>query len=255
MTRILVIARNTFREAIRDRIYLAIFCFAGILLAATQVLSPLALGEGGKITRDFGLSSLVLLTLLVTVLVGTGLVHKEIERKTIMTLLSKPLGRGEFVIGKFLGLLWTLAVIFGAMLVMLMGLLYVKDGRFDVPVLLAACLSIGELVVITSVAIFFSTCTSPALSAMFTFAAYVAGHFAADLKTFAGQASSWIVSALANGAYYLFPNLELFNARGPAVHGIVPGVSQFGFAFLYAALYASAVLGAAVLVFRRREFR
>jgi Cu-processing system permease protein len=255
MSRILVIARNTFREAIRDRIYLAIFCFAGVLLAASQVLSPLALGEGGKITRDFGLSSLVVLSLLVTVLVGTGLVHKEIERRTIMTLLSKPLGRGEFVVGKFLGLLWTLAVIFLAMLLMLIAVLYVRDGRFDVPVLLAGCLSLGELVVITGVAIFFSTCTSPTLSGIFTFAAYVAGHFSADLKVFATQAPSLFFKAFATGAYYLFPNLELFNARGPAVHGILPSGSQFLFGILYAALYTGAILTAAVLAFRRREFR
>jgi Cu-processing system permease protein len=255
MTRTLAVARNTFREAIRDRIYLAIFGFAAILLGATQVLSPLALGEGGRITRDFGLSSLVILSLLVTVLVGTGLVHKEIERRTIMTLLSKPLGRGEFIVGKFLGLLWTLTVIFAAMLAMLLGVLYARDGQLDVPVLSAACLSLGELVVITGMAIFFSTCASPTLSGLFTFGAYVAGHFSQDLMRFANQAPTFLMKIVPTAAYYLFPNLELFNARGPAVHGIVPEPSRFLFGILYAAAYTGAILAAAVLVFRRREFR
>lgn len=255
MTRVWAIARNTWREAIRDRIYLALLCFAGALLASSQVLSPLALGEGGRITRDFGLSALVLLGVLVIILVGTGLVHKEIERRTIMTLLSKPLGRGEFVVGKFLGLLMTLAVIFGGMLAMLLGLLLLREGALDRPVLLAGCLSLGELAVMTAVAIFFSTCASPTLSGLFTAAAFVAGHFTADIVAFSRQSASPLVGLLAGAARWLLPDLELFNARSPAVHGIPPTPEQFGLAALYATLYAGALLAAAVLVFRRREFR
>ncbi len=255
MNRTLAIAMNTWREAIRDRIYVALFAFAGLLFAATQFLSPLALGEGNKITRDFGLSSLVLLGVLVIIMVGTGLVQKEIERRTIMTLLAKPLGRGEFVIGKYLGLLMTLTVLFAAMLAILMGIIYLREQAFSTSVFLAACLSAGELCVITAVAIFFSTCTSPTMSGLMTFSAFVAGHFSADLKTFASQAASPVLGGLTTGLYYVFPNLELFNARGPAVHGIAPTAEQFALAGLYALLYSTALLSAAVLIFRRREFR
>jgi len=105
------------------------------------------------------------------------------------------------------------------------------------------------------VAIFFSTCTSPALSGMFTFAAFVAGHFSADLKLFAAGAPSAPMSFLAQGAYYILPNLELFNARGPAVHGVYPAPALYLLGLIYASLYAGALLAGAVLVFRRREFR
>lgn len=255
MTRIWAIAANTWREAIRDRIYLALFAFAGLLLAASQVLSPLALGEGTKITKDFGLSGLVFVSLLVAVFVGAGLVHKEIERKTIMTLLARPIDRGEFLIGKYLGLLMTLAVIFVVMLAMLQGLLFLRGEGFDRAVLLAGLLSLGELVIMTGVAIFFSTCTSPTLSGLLTLAVFVTGHFTADLAAFSEQAASPFLAATTGFVRWLLPDLALFNVRGPAAHGVIPEAARFSLGAGYALLYTGALLAAAVLVFRRREFR
>lgn len=255
MNRVWAIAANTWREAIRDRVYLALLVFAGLLLAATQVVAPLALGEGGKITRDFGLSGLVVVSLLVTLFVGTGLVHKEIERKTVMTLLSKPIARGEFVVGKYLGLIMTIAVIFAAMLAMLLGLLLLRGEGFDRAVLLAGLLSLGELAIVTGVAIFFSTCTSPTLSGLFTLAVFVAGHFTADMKSFSEQAAAPALAFFSRAGWYLFPHLELFNARGPAAHGLAPLPAHFGLGAAYAALYVTALLALAVVIFERREFR
>lgn len=255
MTRIWVIATNTWREAVRDRIYLALLFFAAFILLSSQVLSPLALGEGGKVTRDFGLSALTVFGVLVTILVGTGMVHKEIERRTIMTLLSKPLGRGEFVLGKFVGLLLTLLVIGGGMMALLLGVLAVREGRFDSAVFLAGLLSLGELAVMTAVAIFFSTCASPALSGLFTFAAWIAGHFAADVRGLAEGGAGEPAAFLARAIYYLLPNLELFNARSGASHGVAPDPAQFGLGLVYVVAYGGAVLTAAVVIFRRREFR
>ena len=255
MNRALAIAANTWREAIRDRIYLALFGFAALLFATSQVLSPLAMGEGTKITRDFGLSGLVLVSLLVAMFVGTGLVQKEIERKTVMTILSKPIGRGEFVLGKYLGLLATLAVIFGAMLVMLLALLALRGDGFNRPVLLAALLSLGEVAIMTGVAIFFSTCTSPVLSGLMTLAVFVAGHFTGDLATFSAQAASPLLSWTTGGLQWLFPNLELFNVRAAAAHGVTPEASRFLLGAAYAAVYTTALLLASVIIFRRREFR
>lgn len=255
MTRIWAIATNTWREAIRDRIYLALLFFAGVILLSSQVLSPLALGEGGKVTRDFGLSALTVFGVLVTILVGTGMVHKEIERRTIMTLLSKPLGRGEFVLGKFLGLLLTLLLISAGMMALLLGVLALREGRFDTAVLLAGLLALGELVLMTAVAIFFSTCASPALSGLFTFAAWIAGHFAADVRGLAEAGAGGPTAFLAQAFYYLLPNLELFNARSGASHGVAPEPARFGLGLLYLLAYGGAVLAAAVVIFRRREFR
>jgi ABC-type transport system involved in multi-copper enzyme maturation permease subunit len=246
---------NTWREAIRDRIYLALVSFAVLLFGITQIISPLALGEGDKITRDFGLTALTLLGVLIIIMVGTGLVQKELERKTIMTLLSKPLGRGEFIVGKFTGLLMTLALLFAGMLVLLMALIWIREGGWDTPVLLAGCLSAGELVIMTAVAIFFSTCASPTLSGLFTFAAFFMGHFSADLLVFATQAASPVLAWVLKGSYFIFPNLELFNARSSAVHGVAPTGLQFALGLGYMTVYVAAVMTAAVLIFRNREFR
>jgi len=255
MTRIFAIAANTWREAIRDRIYLALLGFAALLILASQVLSPLALGEGTRITRDFGLSGLVLVSLLVAIFVGTGLVQKEIERKTVMTMLSKPLGRGEFVIGKYLGLLATLAVIFVSMTGLLMAALLWRGDGLNAPVLAAAVLSLGEIVIMTGVAIFFSTCTSPVLSGLMTLAVFVAGHFTADLETFSEQAASPVLAGMTGALHWIFPNLELFNVRNAAAHGVMPEPVRFALGAGYALLYTAALLLAAVIVFRRREFR
>jgi ABC-type transport system involved in multi-copper enzyme maturation permease subunit len=255
MNRILAVAANTWREAIRDRIYLALLAFAGLLVLASQVLSPLALGEGTRITRDFGLSGLVLVSLLVAIFVGTGLVQKEIERKTVMTMLSKPIGRGEFVLGKYLGLLATLAVIFVAMTALLMAVLAFRGDGFNSPVLAAAVLSLGEVVIMTGVAIFFSTCTSPVLSGMMTLAVFVAGHFTADLASFSEQAASPLLAGVTGALHWIFPNLELFNVRNAAAHGVMPEAVRFALGAGYALLYTAAILVGSVIVFRRREFR
>lgn len=255
MRRIWAIACNTWREAIRDRIYLGLGVFAVLLLAATQIVAPLALGEGGKITRDFGLSGLVGVSLLMTIFVGTGLVHKEIDRKTVMTLLSKPIARGEFVIGKYLGLVMTLAMIFGAMLAMLLGLLILRGEGLDRAVLLAGLLSLGELVIVTGVAIFFSTCTSPMLSGLFTLAVFVAGHFTADMKSFADQVALPVAGWVSRAGWFLFPHLELFDGRSAAAHGVAPLPAQFALGAAYAGLYVIGLLALAVVIFERREFR
>ena len=255
MNLILAIAANTWREAIRDRIYLALLGFAGLLILASQVLSPLALGEGTRITRDFGLSGLVFVSLLVAVFVGTGLVQKEIERKTIMTILAKPIGRGQYVLGKYFGLLATLVIIFIAMTALLLAVLAMRGDGLNQPVLLAALLSLGEIVIMTGVAIFFSTCTSPVLSGMMTLAVFVAGHFTADLGSFSEQASSPVLSAMAGMLHWVFPDLEFFNVRNAAAHGVMPEAARFVLGAGYAVLYTAGILLGSILIFRRREFR
>ena len=154
-----------------------------------------------------------------------------------------------------IGGLMTLAVLFAAMLLLLMGIIWFREGGWSSSVFLAACLSAGELAVMTAIAIFFSTCTSPTMSGLMTFSAFISGHFSGDLKAFSAQAASPALSAVTTGFYYLFPNLELFNARGPAVHDVAPTPERFVLAIAYMVLYSTALLMAAVLIFRRREFR
>ncbi|HEV2764168.1 MAG TPA: ABC transporter permease, partial [Pyrinomonadaceae bacterium] len=188
--RVGVIARNTFRESVRDKVLYNLVFFVLLLTGAAIFLADLTSAQEFKIITDLGLSATLLFGVFIAAFVGVGLVYKEIERRTIYAIFSKPVGRGEFVVGKYLGLCLTLLVnvaVMGAGVTL--ALLYVRrphdPSAFSVwPALLLIYL---ELAIITAVALLFSTFSSPALSALLTFFVFVIGHFSADLKTFAAS--------------------------------------------------------------------
>ena len=256
--RIGTIAQNAFREAVRDRVLYNLVLFVLLLTAGAIFLGELSGGQEAKIIVDLGLSSILLFGVFIAIFVGIGLVHKEIERRTIYAILSKPIGRGEFLLGKYLGLCLTLLVnVFVMGAGVSLALLYVKRG-WDPLVLSiwpAILLIYLELAILTAVALLFSTFSSPALSALLTFFVFVAGHFSGDLKTFAaslgGTAARWFFTTI----YYLVPNLSNYSLITPAAHGYAPGAPALLLALLYAAIYSSVLLAAGALIFNRRNFK
>lgn len=256
--RIGTIAQNAFREAVRDRVLYNLVLFVLLLTAGAIFLGELSGGQEAKIIVDLGLSAILLFGVFIAIFVGVGLVHKEIERRTIYAILSKPIGRGEFLLGKYLGLCLTLLVnVFVMGAGVSLALLYVKRG-WDPLVLSiwpAILLIYMELAILTAVALLFSSFSSPALSALLTFFVFVAGHFSGDLKTFAaslgGTAARWFFSAI----YYLLPNLSNYSLITPAAHGYAPSASALLLALLYAAIYSSVLLAAGALIFNRRNFK
>ena len=256
--RIGTIAGNAFREAVRDRVLYNLVLFVLLLTAGAIFLGELSGGQEAKIIVDLGLSATLLFGVFIAIFVGVGLVHKEIERRTIYAILSKPIGRGEFLLGKYLGLCLTLLVnIFVMGAGVSLALLYVKRGWNPLVVSIwpAILLIYMELAILTAVALFFSSFSSPALSALLTFFIFIAGHFSADLKTFAsslgGTTARWFFTAL----YYLLPNFSNYSLITPAAHGQVPNPLLLLLALLYAAIYASVVLAAGTLIFNRRNFK
>lgn len=258
MWRIGTIAANAFREAVRDRVLYNLVLFVLLLTAGAIFLGELSGGQESKIIVDLGLSSILLFGVFIAIFVGVGLVHKEIERRTIYAILSKPVGRGEFLVGKYLGLCLTLLVnVFVMGAGVSLALLYVSWGWN--PLVLgiwpAILLIYMELAILTAVALLFSSFSSPALSALLTFFVFIAGHFSADLKTFAaslgGTAARWFFTAI----YYLLPSLSNYSLITPAAHGYYPQTSALLLALLYAAIYASVVLAAGALIFNRRNFK
>lgn len=256
--RIITIAGNAFREAVRDRVLYNLVLFVLLLTAGAIFLGELSGGQEAKIIVDLGLSATLLFGVFIAIFVGVGLVHKEIERRTIYAILSKPIGRSEFLLGKYLGLCLTLLVnilIMGAGVSI--ALLYVKRGWDPLvisiwPVILLIYL---ELAIVTAVALLFSSFSSPALSALLTFFIFIAGHFSADLKIFAaslgGTAARWCFTAL----YYLLPNFSKYSLITPAAHGYAPNLSALLLGLLYATLYAGVVLAAGALIFNQRNFK
>src|SRR2546430_8930527 len=183
--RVAAIARNAFREAVRDRVLYNLVVFALLLIAGAILLGELSAGQEAKIIVDLGLSAILLFGVFIAIFVGVGLVYKEIERRTLYAILAKPIGRGEFLLGKYLGLCLTLLVNVIVMGVGLsLALIYVKRGWNPLVERIwpAILLIYVELMILTGVAMMFSAFSSPALSALLTFFVFVIGHFSADLK-------------------------------------------------------------------------
>ena len=256
--RIAAIARNAFREAVRDRVLYNLVLFVLLLTAASIFIGELSGGQERKIIVDLGLSAMLLFGMFIAIFVGVGLVYKEIERRTVYAVFSKPVGRGEFLVGKYLGLCLTLLV---NVLVMGLGvslaLLYVSRGWDPlIPKIWPAVLLIYlELMLLTAIALLFSSFSSPALSALLTFLTFVIGHFSADLKVFAVSLGStgarWFFTAL----YYLLPNLANYSFITPAAHGRTPTAGFVFATVLYALVYITVVLATATLIFSRRNFK
>ena len=256
--RILSIARNTFREAVRDRVLYNLVLFVLLLTGGAVFLGELSAAQEAKIIIDMGLSAMLVFGAFIAIFTGVGLVYKEIERRTLYAIFAKPVGRGEFLLGKYLGLCLTLAV---NVLVMGAGvslaLLYVRGGWDPLALTIwpAVALIYMQLAVLVAVALLFSSFSSPALSALLTFAAFVIGHFSGDLKAFAAALGSAAAQVLFGLLYYLLPNLSHYAYITDAAHGETPTPAAFLAALLYTFAYASALLAAAALIFSRRNFK
>ena len=256
--RISAIARNTFREAVRDRVLYNLVIFVLLLTAAAIFIGELSGGQERKIIVDLGLSAMLLFGVFIAIFVGVGLVYKEIERRTIYAIFSKPVGRGEFLVGKYLGLCLTLLVNVAVMgLGVSLALVYVRKG-WD-PLILtiwpAILMIYMELMLITALALLFSSFSSPALSALLTFCVFIIGHFSADLKSLATSLGSTAARVLFSGLYYLLPNLSNYSFITPAAHGRAPAAGFILSTGLYAVVYIAVILAAATLVFSRRNFK
>jgi ABC-type transport system involved in multi-copper enzyme maturation permease subunit len=263
-----LVAAAVFKESVRDRVPLSVVAFAVLLMAVSYLISQLTAGQDLKIIKDLGLATLSIFGLIITVFIGISLVSKEVERRSIYALLSKPITRDEFLLGKYLGLVTTIAVNLAGMTLALYAVLFYYDQTAtagmraswpapatDVRLLTAVVLIVAELMLVTAVAVLFSTFSSPLLAAMMTLGLWVAGHFNADLRQFENVVESQPIAYLARGLYYLLPNLAPFNVKAEVVHGVPIAASHVLLTLAYAAVYTSAVLAIAVAVFRRRDFK
>ncbi|TKB57197.1 MAG: hypothetical protein E8D49_13705 [Nitrospira sp.] len=252
--RVLSIAFNTFRENIREKLLYNLLIFALLMIGSSILLTRLTVGEWDRLIINLGLSSINFFGVLIAIFVGISLVSKEIDKKTIYTILSKPVPRYEFLLGKYLGLMITLFV---NTVVMVAGLLAVM-AYLNAPVTLLLFEALGfiflELMVITAVALLFSTFTSATLSAIFTLAIYAVGHLSTDLKQFGAQMDS-VGKAALNAIYYVLPNLERFNLKGQVIHHVKISGTDVLLTTAYGLAYAGLLLVLASIIFQRRDFQ
>ena len=255
MSRVLAVARNTIREVLRERIVLVLAIFGAALVIASQVLSPLALGEGKKVVTDFGLAGSSLLATLLAVFLGSSLLHKELDRRTIYAVMAKPIRRAEFLVGKFLGLWTTTGFLLAGMTLMVLAQLTLVHRETPWILLGSLLLTLMELGIVTAFVIFFSSFTTPGLTAFFTVSAIVTGNFAEQILYFGGQDGSPALAGVTGAIYWLVPHLSTFNCRGLVTHGIAVPPERMAFAVTYALLYMGALLTVAGAIFERRDFR
>jgi len=263
-----LVAYHVFKESVRDKVLYNLVFFAVLMIGASYLIGQLTAGQDVKIIKDLGLAASSVFGLFIAVFIGVGLVWKEVDRRSVYNLLVKPLRRHEFIIGKFAGLALTLFVNIAMMAVALYAvlgfMLWMQPGLassaveapvLDEQLLKAFALLYVQLLVVTSVALFFSTFSGPMLSAAFTFGLYIVGHFNADLAHFENvvksQAAAWLGKAL----YYLLPNLAPFDVKAAVVHGQPVTAVYVALTAGYGLLYASVMVTLAVLVFSRRDFK
>lgn len=247
------IARNTFREAVRDKILYVLLGFALVVVLTSRLLSLLTVGSEEKIIKDVGLSAILLFGVLVSVFVGVSLVFKEIERRTVLTLLANPLRRWQFVVGKFLGLLALLAANTTTMAAVLFAVLLLH-GENPLPLLPAILGILGQLALVASFAILFSSYTNSTLAALGTVAVFVAGNLSFSLELLRARVDGSAAKAACSIVHAILPNLDRLNFHAAAVHGLPLSEETLFWAIVYAAAYTAAVLVLACAVFERREF-
>jgi ABC-type transport system involved in multi-copper enzyme maturation permease subunit len=255
--RIVHIASNTFREAVRDRVLYNLIAFALLMSGAAILVGQISIGIERLVVINLGLTAVSLFGVVIAIFIGIGLVSKEIDKKTLYTVLSRPVRRWEFIVGKFFGLAGTLVVnAFFMALGVFAALLYVSHHfqSTDGWLLVALYFIILQFLILTALTLLFSSFSSPLLSAVFAFALFVIGTFAEDLRGFAGM-SQGITRWLATGAAYLIPNFSALNVISSVAHE-QPVAGQLILAnTVYALIYATMALSGAVLIFEHRNLK
>jgi len=263
-----LVAAHVFKESVRDKVLYNLVAFAMLLIGTSYLIGQLTAGQDIKIIKDLGLAAISLFGLFIAVFIGVGLVWKELEKRSVYALLSKPVQRYQFVLGKYAGLMLTLlinvAIMTASYYLVLAALGWTQPEAArrawaapatDPRLLIAILLIYVQLAVVTAIALFFSTFSSPFLSAALTFLLYAAGHFSADLKNFGEIIEAPAAGAVTTALYYVLPNFATFDVKATVVHALPLSWTYVGLAIAYGAVYAAALVVASVLVFTRRDFK
>lgn len=188
------------------------------------------------------------------VFIGIGLVSKEIEKRTIYNIISKPIQRYQFLLGKYFGLLLTLLINIGVMTILFLVVIYFKSGSWELSLLKAITLFFFELLIIIAVAILFSTFTTPILSSVFTLAIYLMGQLTPNLLLLREKVGGIIGRTILLILYYLLPNLQNLNIKNEIVHNIAINNQFIFFAIAYSLTYSTVIMLLAILLFQKKDF-
>jgi ABC-type transport system involved in multi-copper enzyme maturation permease subunit len=253
MRAITAIAANTFREAVRDRILYLFVGFAVVLLVGSKLFGMLTVGDQTKIIKDLGLVSIEFFSMLIAVMMSLLLISREVDSRTVFNILSKPVRRWQFLLGKYLGLLAVVAVNLALMTLLLVAVVWLYQHEFDPMLLFAGVMTLVEMAVLAAFATLFAVLTRPILGSLMTLAVFVIGHMSEDLWLLTRQLRGAFARAVIAAAYYLVPNLERFNFHTEIVHDLPIPASAVLWALAYALLLIMLALVLADLRFRRKD--
>tara|TARA_R110002096_G_scaffold433887_5_gene653968 strand:+ start:96055 stop:96846 length:792 start_codon:yes stop_codon:yes gene_type:complete len=261
MRRIWALALNTFRDAIRNRVLYGVLAVVFVVNLFGIVLGEMSLHQEARVARDLGIGGVSLFGSITAIFLGVSLLYSEIKKRTIHTIVTKPLERYEFVLGKYLGMVVTLSCLLAMFSLVMLLLLKTQDVAVTTVLLKALILAFYEVLVVAAIAILFSSFSSPFLSGIFTFGLFYLGRLTPDLRAFLETTDSSIVKGACEVALYLIPDLHLFSVSGGSVdgnhvtvHGDFVSWGYMGMASGYAALYIGILLGVSILIFSRRDF-
>jgi len=255
MRAIRAIAVNTFREAIRDRILYLFIGFAVVMVISTKLFGMLTVGDEAKIVKDIGLAAMQFFSMLIAVMMSMLLISREVDNRTVFNILSKPVRRWQFILGKYLGLVAIIAANLLLITLVLVVMVLIYTHQFDPMLVFSAAMTMLEMSVVAAFATLFAVLTRPILGSLMTLAMFVVGHMSSDLWLLTRQLPGTFTRAVVAVVYYLVPNLERFNFRTEVVHDLPIQPATVGWAVVYASAFVAVLLFLAALRFRTKDLK
>lgn len=249
------IAYNTFRETVRDKILYAILLFALGFALVSAIISQWSMGQESKILQDFALTIITVFGLLIAVFMSINIVFKEMEKRTIYTILAKPISRGQFIAGKYLGLILTLVVNFVLMCIGFIAIIWIFTGMLNPKIALAIGMIFWQMAIMIAVTLFFSTCTSFIVSAVLSLFVYLAGNFSADIIVLGSGVENMGLYWLLKIVYYIIPNFSLLNINNYVVHSMPLSFEKIALGVVYSIVYCSLLILFAAALFKRHNLK
>jgi len=251
--RVFAVAHNTFRESVRDKVLYVLLFFGAVAIIGSKALAWTSIGQDIKIVKDISLGAVSVFGVLISIFVGTSLVYKEIDKRTIYTIICRPMWRFEFILGKYVGLAFLLALVTAAMTLVAASYITVLGGRVDAPFFFAALLAYWELLLVTALAVLMSSLTSPILGALIVFTAYVVGHGTRILIDLPPHFYNTKIKGFLHLIYYMVPNFSNFNIRAEAANSVTVAPEYVLWAMGYGAAYTLMLLALAMLAFEGKD--
>lgn len=252
--KIAALAKNTIKENVRNKVYYVLLIFALVMIFGSVLLADLSMGAQIKIVKDMGLAVISIFGVLTTIFLGMNLLYKEVDKKTIFNILSKPVTRWQFILSKYIGLVCSLFIIILTMTLGLLLLVFLYEKTLDLLIILAAFMIFIEMMIITAFVLMFSTFTTPILSGIFTFCIYILGHLSNDIKMLSGSVSDTMTRVILKYLYYIIPNLSNFDIKSEVVQKIPQNTYHIILSLGYGIAYVCILLLISIFIYNKKDF-